>query len=201
MRFFILAALCAAVMLPYSNAAAQESGQIGLSIGYPASVGVLWHPSNRFGVRADATFVFTSSETEAPRVLGGGLDRELETSGFGFGVSGLLYLSRIDDVSTYVSPRFAYSSTTTDIEGPELLILVPPGFPVPSLDYRIETSGYSVAGSVGVQYSPNRRFSVFGELGLDYTSNESSSSSPTSTNLEVSSFGLRSGVGIVWYFK
>jgi hypothetical protein len=58
-----------------------------------------------------------------------------------------------------------------------------------------------VAGSVGVQYSPNRRFSVFGELGLDYTSSESSSSSPTSTNLEVSTFGLRSGVGIIWYFK
>jgi hypothetical protein len=201
MRVSAVATACATLVLTGTSVQAQESGQVGLSIGYPASLGVLWHPSERFGIRADTTFVFSSSETQAPLVLGGELDREMDTTGFGFGLSGLLYLGRTDNVSTYVSPRFVYSKTTTDIEGPELLILVPPGYPVPTLDYRVETSGYSVAGSMGIQYSPNRRFSVFGELGLDYTSSESSSSSPTSTELEVSSFGLRSGVGIVWYFK
>jgi hypothetical protein len=188
------------MVLVGSSASAQESGQIGLSMGYPTSIAVIWHATERLGLRAETTCVFSSSETESPL-----LEREADTNGFGVGLAGLFYVNRQDDVRAYVSPRFIYTKRTSEIEGPDVPIVLPQVFPLPSplpaRDLSIETSGYSVAGSFGAQYSPNRRFSVFGELGLEYSQVESDTSRRRALETEASSFGPRAAVGIVWYFN
>jgi hypothetical protein len=172
-------------------------------MGYPAAIGVLWHASDRLGIRAEATFQTSSSEVESGPSRS---DREVENTSFAVGVAGLFYLGRSDNVSTYFSPRLAYTRSTSEIEGPEVFV-VPQLFPVPiglapiPLELRTESSGYSVGGSFGAQYSPNRRFSIFGELGLNYATLNSESSSFTASETEGSTFGVRSAVGVVLYFN
>jgi hypothetical protein len=197
MRVLVVSALCAAMVLAGSSASAQEHGQVGLSMGFPATVGLIWHATDRIGVRAETSFVFSSSEIDSALPL----ERETDSSGFGIGVAGLFYLSRQDSVSTYLSPRFMYTRTTAEIEGPDLPIVVPQQFPLRRRDVELEGSEYSFAGSFGAQYSPNRRLSVFGEVGLDYSQQDSSTSRRGALEVEGSSFGTRGAVGIVWYFN
>ena len=189
---------CAAVVLGSSNASAQESGQFGLTMGYPSAIGVAWHATSRVGIRADVNFLNSSSELEAGPLLG---DRETDSNSFGVGFAGLFYIARNDNVSTYFSPRFTYSRATSEIEGPDVLFLsIPEGFPAIDLDVRSESTSYTIAGSFGAQYSPIRRFSVFGELGLNYAS-QRSEISRTFAESEGSAFGVRSAVGVVLYFN
>ena len=203
MQRCVAVGFCAAILIGGATASAQERGQIGLTTGYPAAIGVLWHASDRVGIRAEATFQTSSSELESGPLRS---DRDVETTSFGIGVAGLFYLDRSDNVSTYFSPRLAYTSSTSEVEGPDVF-LVPQLFPVPvglspiPLELRTESSGYSVSGSLGAQYSPNRRLSVFGELGLNYATLNSESSSFTSSETEGSTFGVRTAVGIVLYFN
>ena len=203
MRRGVIVGVCAAILVVGSTARAQERGQLGLTMGYPAAIGVLWHASDRLGIRAEATFQTSSTELESGPLRS---DRDVESTSFGVGFAGLFYLGRSDNVSTYFSPRLAYTRSTSETEGPEVF-LVPQLFPVPvdlspiSLELRTESSGYSVGGSFGAQYSPNRRFSVFGELGLNYTTLNSESASFIPSETEGSSFGVRSAVGIILYLN
>lgn len=189
----------AVVVLAGSNAIAQERGQVGLTMGYPTAIGVVLHATDRVGIKGEFSFAISSSEIEATGLLSG---RETHTDTLGVNVAGLFYVSRNDDVSTYFSPRFAYARATTESEGPDFILLPEPiPIPIPSLDIRSESSSYSFAGSFGAQYSPNRRFSVFGEVGLNYSSQESESSPSSLSAIEGSSFGVRSAVGVVLYFN
>ena len=165
MRFDLAAMIGAAVVvLSGSSVLAQEGGQVGLTMGYPTAVGVVWHASDRVGFKGEVNFSHSSSELDGSPFL---ITRETHTDSFGFGVAGQFYISRNDDVSTYVSPRFAYSRITVTSEGSDFVTPLD-SISVPSLDTRSELSSYSFAGSFGAQYSPNRRFSVFGELGLNF---------------------------------
>ena len=201
MRRWVVVGFCAAVLLGAAPASAQERGQFGLTMGYPAAIGVLWHASDRVGIRAEATFQTSSSEVESGPLRS---DRDIESTSFGVGVAGLFYLGRSDNVSTYFSPRLAYSRSTSELEGPDVF-LVPQLFPMPiapiPLERRTESSGYSAGGAFGAQYSPNRRFSIFGELGLNYATLNSESSSFAAAETEGSTFGVRSAVGIILYFN
>ncbi len=96
----------AVVLLGGSNAVAQERGQFGLTMGYPAAIGVVWHATDRVGIKGEFTFALSSSEFDASPLLSG---RETHTDSFGIGIAGLFYVSRNDNVSTYFSPRFAYA--------------------------------------------------------------------------------------------
>jgi hypothetical protein len=190
----------AVVLLGGSNAVAQEPGQFGLTMGYPAAIGVVWHATDRVGIKGEVNFVLSSSEIDASPLLSG---RETHTDSFGVGIAGLFYVSRNDNVSTYFSPRFAYAKITSESEGPDFSISlpVPLPIPIPSLDIRSESSSYSFAGSFGAQYSPNRRFGVFGELGLNYASQQTESSPFSLSEIEGSAFGVRSAVGVILYFN
>ena len=190
MRVPLVALTSAAViLLGASKTVAQERGQLGLTMGYPTEIGVVWHVADRVGLKGAVDFGFGSSEFDASVLLP---ERESHTDSFGVGVAGLLYFNRKDNVSTYFSPRFAYARTTTAFEGQSGIIL--PGISsTPSLEIRSESSSYSFAGSFGAQYSPNRRFSVFGELGLNYSSGTIESSASLSlAESETSTFGVRS---------
>jgi hypothetical protein len=195
-RFGLAGWMCAAAVLVSASAGAQERGQVGLVIGYPTAIGVAWHPTDRIGIKGEASFAISSSEVETGPFSS---DRESSTNSFGFGISGLFYVGRTDNVSTYFSPRFAYTTTTSEVEGPEVITF--PEVPRQTADLRSESSIYSFAGSFGAQYSPNRRFSIFGELGLNYLSHTTKSSAFSSAETEGSVFGVRSAAGVILYFN
>jgi hypothetical protein len=198
----VVLSICAAVAFASSNASAQGRRQFGVTMGYPAAVGVVWHATERIGIKADVNFSLLSSEIDAGPFLP---ERETSTNSFGFGIAGLFYTGRSDNVSLYFSPRFAYTTTTSEVESDVIAFSAafPIQIPIPTrrLDFRTESSSYSVAGSFGAQYSPIRRFSVFGELGLNYTSQHSESPFSVLSETDGSAFGVRSAIGIVLYFN
>jgi hypothetical protein len=106
------------------------------------------------------------------------------------GVSALFYLGQVEQLRTYVSPRFVYVST--DTSGSD------------------ETTSYLVSGSFGAHYRPVSRFAIFGEMGIQWTRSTFRSApleipvlpSPITgtTTLRNTGVSLRSGVGVVLYF-
>jgi hypothetical protein len=175
-RFFILGFL----LCVRATAHAQDAGQVGVTMGYPGSVGILWHVSDTIAVRPEIGFA-TSSTSD---------------SGFptGFttvttGASGLYYLSTWEQVRAYVSPHFSYARSTSDSAGSILL--------------GSTSSMYGLTGSFGAQYNPHKRFAVYGEVGLGYSHNSSESSSTVIQTRTVTStsWNTRTGVGVVFYFK
>jgi len=178
-------------------AEAQEKGQAGLVIGYPASAGVVWHLSERVAVRPDVTFARSSNEQT--NVAVGPFTSPSASSGDSWqvtaGLSALFYVHRRDALRTYVSPRFAYSRTSSTSTN---TIASPFGG---TSRFESAIAQYSAVGSFGVQYSLGRTFSIFGEIGAAYTQSESSSGL-TVTRIEgtTRSVNTRSGVGVVLYF-
>ena len=101
-------------------AVGQEKGQVGLTVGYPASVGVVWHAVDRVAVRPE--FTFTQSTTEVTGILTFSIGNQTQIAetlstvtgtAVGTGVSALLYLTKRDSLVLYVSPRYAYSHLWT----------------------------------------------------------------------------------------
>lgn len=203
MRRSVQFILVAAVLCGAAGAAdAQQPRRVGLVIGYPTSAGVLWHISDRVALRPDVTIDWHTSETTStptvalpPQVPS---PQEISTTTKGWtssvGLSGLFYLGPpIDDLRFYLVPRAAYLWSSRETEGtPDLLQLGP---------YESDLSGFDVSGAFGAQYSVHERFRIFGELGLEYSNQESDTGYTLSrSKLESSLFGLRSGVGIVLMF-
>ena len=188
-RILFTAALLLAAAVP---ASAQEAGQAGLTIGFPGSIGILWHVSDAVAIRPDFSFAHNSSES------GSQFTSTSEAWIAGFGVSAHFYVGKIaDHIRTYVTPRFGFTRTTTDSNTAGA-----------SYDSKSHTNNYQYAGSFGVQYTPTRRFGMYGEAGVQYTRAESTFTADTalpivfasgkSTN---STFSTRAGVGLVLYFK
>lgn len=187
-RVLFAAALLLAAAVP---ASAQEAGQAGLTIGFPGSIGFIWHASDTIAIRPDCSFTHASSESGSEVVSTG------DQWGVGFGVSANFYVGKIaDNVRTYVTPRFAYNRTSTENATNT----------TSAVASKSHANNYQYAGAFGVQHTPTRRFSVFGEAGVQYTRGDSEftatgpfvASSGRSTN---SNFGTRAGVGLVLYFR
>ncbi len=70
---------------------AQEAGQTGLAIGFPGSIGIIWHTSDAVAFRPDFTFSHSSSRNAAIE----GLDTSSWT--LGAGVSALFYVGTVQD--------------------------------------------------------------------------------------------------------
>lgn len=180
-----------AILLSASRpAAAQESGQAGLSIGFPGSIGIMWHASDAIALRPDFSLTRTESKSESPSTL------KTSSWGLGFGVSALIYTGKVrDNVRTYFTPRFAYTRTNVDSEPS-----------APSLSSGSHANSYQYSGSFGVQYSPTRRFGVYGEAGVQYGRTTSTFTATTQPGFSSSgkttgyTFGTRAGVGAILYF-
>src|SRR5262245_7936430 len=174
---FLLVALVPAL------AAAQDTPKVGITMGYPAAVGVLWHASSSLAIRPELSVTGSSTETSSNSF-------ESEGSGWtvGTGVSALFYLGPADKLRTYVSPRYTYSrsSNTSKLASAT----------VSSTTSTTNVSG--VSGSFGAKYAAGDRFSVYGEVGFAF-SHASSKSSVSGTTGGGNSWGLRSGVGVVFY--
>ena len=167
------------------TAHAQDNSRIGLVMGYPASIGVLWHVTDRIAIRPEIDFFRSTVTVERTGGLVPLPEDEDTSSVVRPGVSALFYLGPKEDLRTYVSPRFVFVSTGTTGSDEE-------------------TDSYLVSGSFGAQYALGRRFAVFGEIGIEWTKSTSRFDSLTpiagTTTFRRTGVASRSGVGVVLYF-
>ena len=175
----------AALLLSPVAAAAQEKGQVGVFMGYP-SLGLVWQATERIGVRPEIGFSSGSGETELS---------ESSSSSVSLGASILFYAAKRENAALYFAPRYAYSHSTSEFESTS-----PFGG---DGALKIKSNSSQLSGSVGAQYWLGKRFSLFGEAGIQYTwgntDNDSAFSGLTSGS-DSHVFGTRSSVAVIWYF-
>ena len=183
----IVVAVATLVAIPCHAAA--QSNTLGVSIGIPASLAVLWQPTAAIGIRPELTFdLFDAESTSTSRF---GTSRfSNDTRQVGVGVSALFQLHREENLLVYVSPRYVYRRGHTDVtqEVPAEV------FGLNGSDREIR--GYSLTGSLGGRYALGTRFGVFGELGFDYSREDTTDPSVES---RISRTGIRSSAGVVLF--
>jgi hypothetical protein len=163
-----------------SRAAAQEAGQAGIAMGYPTSVAVIFHATDKVAVRPEFTYQRNTSELD---FLGD--DRSRTSTATSVGVSGLFYLREWDKVRTYVSPRYQWTRTTSEFgDSPN----------------EARGTGHVFMGSFGAQYALDQRFGVFGEVGLSYATTDNEVSG-IDTGSSDNAWSTRTAVGVIFYFK
>ena len=144
--FWLVGVLSLVIVAP---AAAQEKGQVGLTMGYPAAVGIVWHAADRVAIRPE--FVFNRATNEVTQIYTiliinqlqtQETTRSITTQQVGAGVSGLLYVSKRDNLGVYVSPRYTYSRASFDQSGLSTV----------SSSGSITTT-HGVSGSLGAEYA------------------------------------------------
>ncbi len=185
------------LVLAARSAAAQAAGDVGVTMGYPGAVGVVWHVTDGIAIRPDIALTRSTSEstTSASGVFSGsGLSSTSTSEGWGtsVGVSVLFNVRTIDRLRLYLAPRVAYARSTADNET---------GLSGALTGFTAKTTGVLASGSFGSQFNLHDRFAVFGELGLQYTTQTTTSDFPGSrTEADGTTFGLRSAVGVTFYF-
>ena len=164
------------------RADAQEHGRVGVTMGYPAAVGILWHVSDRVALRPE--FSFSQADSSSESIIASTTD----FWSVGTGISALVFAPVRDNLRTYAAPRFSYARTHG--EGDVT---------------RSTTTSYSIAGMFGAHYSLGRHFAAFGEVGFGYSRQTGSvTGTVSSTQVRITSrgnsVGTRTGVGVVLYF-
>ena len=172
----------AGVLGSAAPASAQEKGDNGITMGYPLSVGLVTHISDRLALRPELQLSWTTSETQSPFPA-----TNVDSSLVGVGVSALIYIGDVDKLRTYICPRYVFGRTS-------ITSLSPFG---DSSENSVKS--HTLVGSFGAQYSLHERFSVFGEVGVGVTSDRRRSSF-TTTSTEMTTVNTRTGVGLVFYF-
>lgn len=180
---WMVVALLVLVSCTATKAIAQEKGQVGLAMGYPTTIGLIWHAGRNVALRPD--FSFSRGSAESVSSISSSTSTSTGT-GVGFGLSGLFYFRKWDTVQAYFSPRYAYSRSSTTSRSD-------------AASNTSTTSSHSAIASIGVQYSVNRRFGVFGEAGFGYTRQTASGTNFLFENT-ASSWAMRSAVGAILYF-
>lgn len=172
------------VMAP-GSARAQEPGTVGITMGYPASVGVVWDASKTIAIRPTVTFAGASTGSTA--ASGGSSNWNLGTT-----ISALLYMKKYDHVRTFVSPSYRYSHSSTTIR--------PSSSAQPAVS-NADTSSNSngASGTFGAEYAPVSRVRIYAEAGFAYTHITTSSSISGALSPTANSWGTTAGVGFVFY--
>jgi hypothetical protein len=187
-----------AMVMGWSRAASAQDEKVGLTMGYPTAVGVLWQVSDGVALRPEFSWARSSIDHDSA------FSQDFSNSnGVSFAVSALVRLRQWGAVRSYIAPRFEAVRTTTEttVELPSPQF--PPGFPS---SQTVKTTGtsYEGGGSIGVQASPAPHFGVFGEVGLMYartkTDGESSILQSTPSTQRGHSVGIRSAVGVILFF-
>lgn len=158
----------AAVLVP-AIAVAQDTPKVGLTMGYPATVGLIWQIGDKVSVRPEITLSRSSDETSVVGATSGQVTSG-DSTVVGVAVSGLIYVSRWDALRAYVSPRFSYSRNSSSSS-------LAPDPPLLGATTGSTTTVYGTSGSFGAQYALGRRFGLFGEVGLTYQRTSGTSSS------------------------
>jgi opacity protein-like surface antigen len=175
---FLLVAL-ASLGVP-AAVSGQDVGQKGITMGYPESIGLLWHVTEKVAVRPEFSFAHSSTDTNLPFI-----DNNISSTTVSVGVSALYYLSNADGLRPYVAPRWMYGHTG------------PGGGTTSHIN--------SLGGAFGAQYALGKRFSVFGETGLTYShATAKTDVAPLgivdSLTTHSNTIGLHTGAGVIFYF-
>jgi hypothetical protein len=195
MRIRRFVALCSVLVAALPAAAgAQEQHKVGVTMGYPASFGALWHVSDKVALRPELSFGGSSTDT-----TGSSIDISGNGWSVGTGVSALFYLGKKDRLRTYVSPRFTYGHSSSHSSLSSVIPVTPvTTTPVTTSDLTSTSKSTGFSGSFGAQFAVGDRFTVFGEVGLGYA-HSWMKSSQTPTSGSGNSWGTRTGVGVVFY--
>jgi len=177
-------------------AAAQARGAVGVTMGYPAAIGVLWQATDGLALRPDVSITWTSSESVNTVTLFPGTPPVSTTStvdavNTGVGLSALVTLHRADRFRVYLVPRVAYVRSTVDLDA---------GL-VGGAAVDTTSNGWLASGGVGAQVAVHDHVAIFGEAGGQYSRQRGTSSLTTSRSEDTTrAAGLRSAVGVVVYF-
>ena len=189
-RTWISVAVFSTILVAAAPASAQEKGQVGLVMGYPASVGVQFHLSDGVALRPEVT-VSTVSGTATYNSDFVEAKSNTDSTAFGFGFKALFYLKKWDSLRAFITPGFVYARSDTASTY--------------SLNSGTSASNsYQILGSFGAQYALSRRFGILGEVGVQYSDVENDSTLPdgtSGTSSSSKSFGTRAAVGVVFYLK
>jgi hypothetical protein len=195
-----------AVVLLANSVSAQDDPRVGITMGYPQAIGVIWHVNDRIALRPEVTIDRTVSQSttvsSVSAIVNGRVvatsETEVSTTNSwqaGVGLSALFYLSKHDALRTYVSPRWTYVRSSYTSDGG-----------LSDVSFGLDEAAHSLSGSFGAQYTLGRRFAVFGEAGLAYTHLTRSPNTPdalsfiTSGKGAVNGVAVRSGAGVILYF-
>jgi hypothetical protein len=174
--------------LTAAPAGAQSAGQVGVAMGYPASIDVVWHVFDRLALRPELTLGTTSGETSS---TGQTFASTVDGWNVGVGLGALVYTRRWDRLRTYVSPRVAWSRSTANSG------TAPAGGALSDSTSTV----YAASLSFGGQYALGRHFAVFGEVGYAYNHDDVVYTSGTArTDAITRTTGPRTAVGVVLYF-
>jgi hypothetical protein len=185
------------------TASAQETPRVGISMGYPAGIGIIWHITDGVALRPEISVQKQSGQSTTMRASviiglpsdGTTITTSESTMDFwqaSVGVSALFYLSKHDALRTYVSPRWAYTRDSSNL----------PSSLSDSINFGTSGSGNLVAGSFGAQYALGRKFSAFGEVGVEFSRTVSTPNDRQfgSSRDVFQTFGTRSAAGVILYF-
>ena len=170
--------------LAVTSAGAQDQSKIGITMAYPASVGLLWRVSDKVAVRPELSISGGASETSSSS-----FETESDAWTLNTGVSVLFYLNKYDDLRTYFTPRFTYAHGSSDTDAT--------GF-VTNTSATSTLNAIGLSGAFGAEYSLGRKFGVFGEVGFGF-SHSTTKSSIIPTESSGNNWGSRAGVGVIFY--
>lgn len=194
MRWSVVAAVALSILMSPSPADAQPARTIGVTMGYPAGVGLLWHVSDRVGLRPDVTVSRgTTDTTTTASGFGGPVSTTSSQSDWtvSTGISVLVTLGEVDRLRIYAVPRVAYlrAKTSNDASTGSLG------------NYGSTTDGVIASGGIGAHYRLGDRVAIFGESGVQYQRQTFETGYSTArSKATLSVVGLRSALGLVVYF-
>ena len=103
------------LLLAVADVFAQDKGDTGITMGYPVSVGFVFHVSDRFAIRPELDLSVSSGESDA---ISGSSSSSSDGSRVGVGLSALFYLGSTDKLRPYVAPRYVFSHTSSSSDSP-----------------------------------------------------------------------------------
>lgn len=207
------------------DAAAQQENKVGLVVGYPTSVGVLWRLSDRVAIRPEGSISWTSSEQQSQTAPvsfpGSGVPlitytttthQHSDSVSAAVGASVLVTLTSAERFRMYLVPRVAMAVTRTsdryETRTQVVSSTLPAGGVITGLGDETRTSAWtsrapSLSVGLGASTRAHERFELFAEIGVGY----SRTRVPTiqvaqAFSHESSTHGiaLRSGVGATIFF-
>ncbi|MCC7042293.1 MAG: hypothetical protein IT183_00380 [Acidobacteria bacterium] len=173
-----------------------QDRSVGLVMGAPLQVGILWQANDDVAVRPDISWSWSSSELGAASPGGeASFGSSISGGRLSAGFSVLFYLNDVDGLRSYVAPGYSVTRVTMTSES---------SLSVPSLgddDLQNRSTQTSHQGSVvfGAQQAIGTRLRVFGEVGLAF-STSSAKSRLSGAETSGKGAGTTGGVGVVWLF-
>ena len=199
-------------------ARAQSEPRFGVTAAFPSSIGVQWQATDKFALRVDGSYTYSSTETSTNdddilRMIPGlpgtlplptfSIETRTESHlhATSLAVSGLFTIHQRDQFRLYIAPRVGVSwsqsatTSTTTVSG---IVLPPPGSILPDRTAEFSTTSPMVGASFGASSRVGDRFGVFGELGFQYS--KSDLGVDFFTERSAITVGTRASVGVIVLF-